>query len=99
METKVSRSRRPVAFLLVCLLALLGAIGLTFPFYQNRLSGEFQFMERELLTSYAMGQSQKAQTELAKLQGRLRAAANLLGAMDLDPQSEEFSFYIQSLTD
>lgn len=56
-------------------------------------------MERELLTSYAMGQSQKAQTELAKLQGRLRAAANLLGAMDLDPQSEEFSFYIQSLID
>lgn len=66
--------------------------------YGKRMDQEFQHLEEENLTAYAVSQSKQVEAEIEKLTGRMKATAELLASTGLDPQGSWFTDYLEELS-
>lgn len=75
-----------IIFLALFLLSFLVYSG-----YQNR---QFEYMEKENQTAQILWQSQRIQTDLARIEGQLRAISDMVAASGFAPENDWFHNYL-----
>ena len=79
--------------------AVLIVVSVTFYIYGSSQNRQFELMEKETQTKSAMLQSQKIQTDIAQLEGRLSAVSEMVIASDLDPEDEWLDNYLVHISE
>ncbi len=83
----------------MCAAAVLIVVSVTFYIYGSSQNRQFELMEKETQTKSAMLQSQKIQTDIAQLEGRLSAVSEMVIASDLDPEDEWLDNYLVHISE
>lgn len=70
---------------------------LAFVAYSGFQNQQFEYMESQNQTALVLWQSQKVQTELARIEGQLRAISDMIAASGAAPENEWFQTYLSQL--
>lgn len=97
MKSRNSSPKLKLRLSILCTLIFILSVGILFAVYQQSLNMQFEHMETENLTAYALNQSQYVSTLLAGLQGRMSAAAQVLSTSSVNPEGKWASDHLENL--
>lgn len=99
MLKKYRYAKNPFAVSILCLIILSVIVDLVFIQYGKRIDREFQHLEEENLTAYAVTQSQQVESKISELLGRMKATGRLVVSSGLDPEGEWFAAYLKDVSE
>ena len=85
-------------FFLALGISLFGVLVLlSFGVYSGFQNEQFEYMESQNQTALVLWQSQRVQTELARIEGQLRAISDMIAASGAAPENEWFQKYLSQM--
>lgn len=99
MLKKYRYAKIPIAVSIFCLIIFSVIVDLLFIQYGKRIDREFQHLEEENLTSYAVSQSRQVESKITELLGRMKATGDLLTSSGIDPEGEWFTKYLEDVSE